>query len=515
VADGRLKALQQRTGLSLLAAISVVLAGPVIAANGGVAGSGPARSDADRDRVAAVIQPTTDFSAPESYELNPGGAATSLKPINRSVFSQPSANMSFERQLDFRVGDGIFRKLWVSSPSSTKSSDGLGPFFNARSCQSCHLKDGRGHPPQGGEEAVSLFLRLSIPPQSDVDRAALASRRVTVIPEPTYGEQLQSFSVQGLLSEGRMAIAYDEESVTLAGGEVVTLRRPSYRVVGLNYGPLHPETMVSPRLTPPMIGMGLLEAVPEADILAAADPDDADGDGISGRPNWAWSDTAGAVALGRFGWKATRPTIGDQIAHAFAGDLGISTPIVAAAYGDCMPAQTACRNAPDGADPVEGVEVTQQMFDLTLFYARNLAVPARRDVDDRQVLAGKRLFYAAGCTGCHRPKLVTARDTVEPEQAFQLIWPYTDLLLHDMGDGLADGRPDGEATGREWRTPPLWGLGLTETVTKFPSYLHDGRARNVLEAILWHGGEAEAAKQNVVAMRGDERDALLAFLGSL
>jgi CxxC motif-containing protein (DUF1111 family) len=155
------------------------------------------------------------------------------------------------------------------------------------------------------------------------------------------------------------------------------------------------------------------------------------------------------------------------------------------------------------------------MFDLTVFYARNLAVPARRDVEDHRVLAGKRLFYAAGCTGCHRPKLVTARDAAGTEQAFQLIWPYTDLLLHDMGDGLADGRPDGEATGSEWRTPPLWGLGLTETVTEFPSYLHDGRARSVLEALLWHGGEAEAAKRNVVAMRRDERDALLAFLGSL
>lgn len=515
MADGRLWALRQRTGLSLLAALSVVLAGPIIAANGSVADGGPTRSEADRDRVAAVIQPTADFSAAEPYELNPGGAATSFEPINRSVFSQPSANMSFERQLDFRVGDGIFRKLWVSSPSSTKSSDGLGPIFNARSCQSCHLKDGRGHPPQIGEEAVSLFLRLSIPPQGDADRAALASHRTTVIPEPTYGEQLQSFSVQGLLAEGRMAIAHEEEAVTLAGGEVVTLRRPSYRVVDLNYGPLHPETMISPRLTPPMIGVGLLEAVPEADILAAADPDDADGDGISGRPNWAWSDTAGAVALGRFGWKATRPSIGDQIAHAFAGDLGISTPITMAAYGDCTMAQAVCRDAPDGADPVEGVEATRQMFDLTVFYARNLAVPARRGVDDPQVLTGKRLFYTAGCTGCHRPKLVTARDAAELEQAFQLIWPYTDLLLHDMGDGLADGRPDGEATGREWRTPPLWGLGLTETVTAFPSYLHDGRARSVLEAILWHGGEAEAAKRNVAAMSRDERTALLAFLGSL
>ncbi len=509
MADGRFQALQHPTGLGLLAAMCVILAGPVIAA------IGPSRSDEDRARVASVTRPTTDFSAAETYELNPGGAATSFKPLNASVFSHPSANMSFERQLDFRVGDGIFRKLWVSSPSSTKSSDGLGPFFNARSCQSCHLKDGRGHPPQGGEEAVSLFLRLSIPPQSDADHEALASGRRTVIAEPVYGEQLQNFSVQGLLAEGRMKIAYREEPVRLADGEVVMLRRPSYTVTDLNYGPLHPDVMISPRLTPPMIGLGLLEAVPDEDILAAADADDADGDGISGRPNRVWSDANQRMMLGRFGWKANRPTIADQTGHAFASDIGISTALAAPGYGDCTVAQAECRAAPQGGDEVEGTEAPAQMFALTVFYTRNLAVPGRRDVDDPQVLAGKQQFYQAGCTGCHRPKLVTARDTAEPEQAFQLIWPYTDLLLHDMGEGLADGRPDGQATGREWRTPPLWGLGLTGTVTEFPTYLHDGRARSVLEAILWHGGEAEAAKRKVMAMSKAERDALLAFLASL
>lgn len=509
MADGRFKALQHPMGLSLLAAMCVVLAGPVVAA------IGSSRSDEDRARVASVIQPTTDFSAPETYELNSGGAATSFKPLNASVFSHPSANMSFERQLDFRVGDGIFRKLWVSSPSSTKSSDGLGPFFNARSCQSCHLKDGRGHPPQGGEEAVSLFLRLSIPPQSDAGREALASGRLTVIPEPVYGEQLQNFSVQGLLAEGRMKITYVEEPVRLDDGEVVTLRRPSYAVTDLNYGPMHPDAMISPRLTPPMIGMGLLEAVPDEDILAAADPSDMDGDGISGRPNRVWSDTRQEVMLGRFGWKASRPTIADQTGHAFSGDIGISNSVVASGYGDCTAVQAECRGAPDGGDEVEGTEAPAQMFALTVFYTRNLAVPGRRYVDDPQVLAGKRQFYRAGCAGCHRPKLVTGRDTAEPEQAFQLIWPYTDLLLHDMGEGLADGRPDGQATGREWRTPPLWGLGLTGTVTEFPTYLHDGRARSVLEAILWHGGEAEAARRKVMTMSKAERDALLVFLASL
>ncbi len=480
-----------------------------------LAGFGLARDADEAARVARVIQPATDFAQAEPYELNPGGASTSFKPLNTSAFSHPSANMSFERQLDFRVGDGIFRKLWVSSPSSTTSSDGLGPFFNARGCQSCHLKDGRGRPPAPGEAAVSMFLRLSVPPQSAAEHQALAAYRAATIPEPTYGGQLQNFSVQGVLAEGAMTIAYAEDAVALSDGEVVRLRQPTYGVTGLNYGPLHPETMLSPRVAPPMIGMGLIEAIPETDILAGADPDDADGDGISGRANRVWSAAHGEVMLGRFGWKAGQPTVADQSAHAFAGDMGLSTRLLPDPWGDCTEAQADCRAAPDGRDPGEGVEVTDRMLDLLLFYARNLAVPARRDVDDPQVLAGKALFYESGCAACHTPKFVTRRDSVGEEQSFQLVWPYSDFLLHDMGEGLADGRPEGEASGREWRTAPLWGIGLTETVSGHSFFLHDGRARNILEAILWHGGEAEAAKQRVVGMTKAERDALLAFLNSL
>lgn len=474
-----------------------------------------AAASADAERVAAITVPTRDFSQAERFEVNPAGAATVHKHLNSSSFSHPSANMSFERQLDFRVGDGIFRKLWVSAPSSTQSSNGLGPIFNARACQSCHLKDGRGSPPVGDEAAVSLFLRLSIPPQNEADHAALASKRQSVIAEPTYGGQLQNFSIQGIPAEGQMEVAYEEFPVTLADGEVVQLRRPSYRISKLNYGPLHPQTMLSPRIASPMIGLGLLEAVSDEDILSWADPDDRKGTGISGKPNYVWSDAEQRVLLGRFGWKAGKATIADQSAHAFAGDIGISTPLVPAHWGDCTPSQSACRAAPHGNESPDDFEVPKDMFDLVVFYSRNLAVPARRDHESPQVLAGKKLFYDSGCIGCHRPKYVTRRDSAEPEQSFQLIWPYTDLLLHDMGDGLADHRPEGDADGREWRTPPLWGIGLTEMVNGHTFFLHDGRARNLLEAILWHGGEAEAAKQRVVAMSKAEREALLRFLNSL
>lgn len=471
---------------------------------------------AERARIEAVTRPATDFSAPEAFERRPGGAATVFEALNRDSFSHPSANMPFERELDFKVGNGIFKKVWVSSPSSTKSSDGLGPYYNARACQRCHLKDGRGHPPAPGETPVSMFLRLSIPPQNDAEREALRTHRQSVIPEPTYGGQLQNFSVQGLLTEGKMTIAYEEISVTLADGEVVKLRKPAYGLADLNHGPAHPDVMLSPRVAPPMIGIGLLEAIPEADILAGADPDDADGDGISGRANRSWSDEHDKVMLGRFGWKAGQPTVAQQAASAFRGDVGISTPLYPAPYGDCTPAQADCRAAPHGGiSDRNTVEATAEMFDALVFYSRNLGVPARRDIDDPTVLAGKRLFYEAGCAACHTPKFVTRRDSIGEEQSFQLIWPYTNLLLHDMGEGLADGRPEGAASGREWRTPPLWGIGLTETVNGHTYFLHDGRARNLLEAILWHGGEAEESQENVVNMTKSERDALLAFLNSL
>ncbi len=474
-----------------------------------------ADNDGPRRAMARMLAPTGDFSRAETYETNQGGGATIRKPLNTSVFSHPSGNMSFERQLDFKVGDGIFRKLWVSSPGSTPSSDGLGPLFNSRSCQGCHLKDGRGAPPPAGEAAVSMFLRLSVPPRTDAERAALAAHRLAVIPEPVYGTQLQNFAIQGHEPEGQMTIDYREVPVTLADGEIVSLRKPRYGVADLAYGPMAADVMMSPRVAPPMIGIGLLEAIDEADILAAADPEDRDGDGISGRPNLVWSTDDGKPMLGRFGWKAGQPTVRQQVAHAFAGDMGLSSALAPSSSGDCSAAQVACRAAAHGEDDDEKVEVTRQMMDLVVFYSRNLGVPARRKVGDPQVLAGKKLFYDSGCVACHRPKFVTRTLPDRPEQSGELIWPYTDLLLHDMGDGLADGRPEGEASGREWRTPPLWGIGLTETVSGHTQLLHDGRARNLLEAILWHGGEAEAAKDRVVGMSRAERDALLAFLNSL
>ena len=314
----------------------------------------------------------------------PGGEATSRGSTDvAGAFSQSSGNMGFAKELDFKIGNGLFRKLWVSAPSSTKSSDGLGPLYNARGCQSCHLKDGRGEPPRSSrieDRSVSMFLRLSIPPETEADAEAISETRQSVVPEPTYGTQLQELAVQGHAGEGRMIVTYMEVPVELAGGEVVHLRRPTYRITDLGYGPLHPRIMISPRMAPQMIGLGLLEAIPEADILAAADPEDRDGDGISGRPNRVWSVEQSGSALGRFGWKAGQPTVMQQSAEAFAGDVGIGSWIVPRAFGECTTAQQVCRNAPHGGTPqTPDEEINRKLLDLVAFYARNLAVPARRE----------------------------------------------------------------------------------------------------------------------------------------
>ncbi|MCI5038772.1 MAG: c-type cytochrome [Donghicola eburneus] len=474
------------------------------------------RTAAEAARIAAVTAPTTDFTQPEQFETHPAGAATKFDIRTRDAFSFASANMPFERELDFKVGNGFFKKLWVTAPSSTVSSDGLGPLYNARACQRCHIKDGRGHPPKGaGDEGVSMFLRLSIPTeQSDLTKETLAY--LGAAPEPTYGLQLQDKSIPGIAPEGQMQITYSEVPVTLGDGTVVTLRAPEYDVVDLQSGPLHSDVQLSPRIAPQMIGLGLLEAIPAADILAHADPDDADGDGISGRPNMVWNHEFDREMLGRFGLKAGSATIREQSAMAFHADIGLSTSMFPEGYGECTAAQTACRAAPDGNTPEQqNLEVSDQVLDLVTFYSRNLAVPARRNLDDPEVLRGKELFYDAGCTSCHTPKFVTDRLDDQPEQSFQLIWPYTDMLLHDMGPGLADNRPEWQANGQEWRTPPLWGIGMTQTVSGHTYFLHDGRARNLLEAILWHGGEAEAARETVRLMPAADRGALIKFLESL
>ena len=355
-----------------------------------------------------------------------------------------------------------------------------------------------------------------MPPGADDPRPRIDGGTDEELGDPIYGGQLQDFAVPGLKAEGRMVIDYTNLEVTLSDGTVTTLREPHYSVADLNYGPMADNVMLSPRVANPMGGLGLIEAIPAQDILAQADPEDADGDGISGRANWTIAPESQSVMLGRFGWKAGKATVRSQSAAAFAGDIGIATPLVDAPHGDCTSRQPECLAMPTGVQARLGPsEAPDPVLDLVTFYAQTLGVPERRDVDAPDVLRGKQAFYEAGCVSCHTPKFVTSRDAENPAQQFQLIWPYSDFLLHDMGEGLADHRPEGQANGYEWRTAPLWGIGLTETVSGHTFFLHDGRARNLTEAILWHGGEAQAARDAFAGMSKATRDDLLSFLGSL
>ena len=450
------------------------------------------------------------FTQAEPGEALSGGQAT-VQRADRHAFSMPSANLSPERRLDFSVGNSFFRSPWVIAPSTTTARDGLGPLFNTNACQNCHVRDGRGHPPgPDARNAVSMLVRLSIPDRPEYMKII---ERLGVVPEPVYGTQLQDMAIPGIAPEGKVRVDYSTQTVTFKDGTQIELRRPHLKVTRLGYGPMHPDTRFSARVAPPMIGLGLLEAIPEAAILANADPDDRDGDGIRGRPNRVWDDAQGATVLGRFGWKAGQPNINQQNVHAFSGDMGLTTTL--RPVDDCMPTQLDCLAAPNGDGGDGEKEVSDNILRLVSFYTRNLGVPARRQVDAPQVLAGKNLFFEAGCQGCHAPQFTTAADAREPELANQVIRPYSDLLLHDMGPGLADDRSEFAAGGQDWRTPPLWGIGLTAKVSGHTQFLHDGRARNLLEAVLWHGGEAEAARQQVLTFDAEQRAALLAFLNSL
>ncbi|UEB94847.1 c-type cytochrome [Pseudomonas sp. HN2] len=450
------------------------------------------------------------FTKAEPGEARSGGAAT-VRKSDQTAFSLPSANLPPSRRVDFSVGNSFFRSPWVIAPSTTTARDGLGPLFNTNACQNCHIKDGRGHPPApDATNAVSMLVRLSIP---DAPPYAKIIEQLGVVPEPVYGGQFQDMAVPGVAPEGKVRVDYTPVPVRFKDGTQVELRKPTLQITQLGYGPMHPDTRFSARVAPPMIGLGLLEAIPEEAILANAAAQVKENNGINGRPNRVWDDQLQKTVIGRFGWKAGQPNLNQQNVHAFSGDMGLTTSL--RPFDDCTEAQTACKQAPNGNGPDGEPEVSDNILRLVLFYSRNLAVPARRGVNDPQVLAGKNLFFQAGCQSCHTPKYTTAANAAEPELANQVIRPYSDLLLHDMGEGLADNRTEFQASGRDWRTPPLWGIGLTQAVSGHTQFLHDGRARNLLEAVLWHGGEATAAQQQVLSFNAEQRAALLAFLNSL
>ena len=445
------------------------------------------------------------------------GGQLSVDDDSESAYSHPPATLNAKQSELFALGHRMFNNRWAFFWFEN-AEFGRGPTSNAQACTTCHTGNGRGltwgAPPRSNgvdglprdhhitvpfEPAPNLVVRISLKGEGPHGGPK---------PHPDYGDQLQIFGVKGVIpAEGSFSIRWREQTATLGDGEQVSLRSPVLTISELAYGPLGDDANVGLRLAPPLIGLGLLEAIPEQTIVELARR--APVAGIRGRVNRVWDESQGKTVLGRFGLKANHGSVREQVAAAFINDIGLSTSVYP--EQNCPPVQQGCKELMVAGKP----EITPLRLAATEFYVRTLSVPVRRHVEDGNVQRGERLFGEARCAQCHVPELKTGEFPDLPQLAGQTIHPFTDLLLHDMGEALADGRPDFLAGGSDWRTPPLWGIGLSEKVNGAGAFLHDGRARNFTEAILWHGGEAQASREAFRRLARADREALIAFLQSL
>ena len=442
----------------------------------------------------------TSCSKPEALQEEDlderlSGGSQTVFDAGSGAYSHPFPNLSDRGNFNHGVGDISFEATFVTAPAPIHS--GLGPIFNNVSCASCHIADGRGRPPLNPSELLSsMLVRISIPGENPHGGPN---------PAPGFGGQLQQRGVFGKPAEADVVITYTNTQGNFSDGTSYTLRKPTISLEN-PYIPLPSGHLLSGRVAPPVFGMGLLEAIDEMTILGLSDEFDANGDGISGRPNMVWDAIHSKKTIGRFGWKAGNPSVLQQTAGAYNEDMGLTSFV--------FPTESSFGQSQfDGL--LDDYELADSILYATTFYTQSLAVPARRNVNDPQVKKGKEIFKNANCNACHTPMVRTGTNIAFPEASNQIISPYTDLLLHDMGPELADNRPEFLANGQEWRTSPLWGIGLTELVNGHSNYLHDGRARNLLEAILWHDGEGEKSREYVKKLSQADREALIAFLKSL
>lgn len=472
--------------------------GPWLLARGGApapSAPGPAAAAAQQGARAATAD-EAERRAEASLDLPLGGAIT-IEDHSQNAFGFPIPGLDDAARRAFQVGNSFFRGNWIAAPASAAGRDGLGPLFNARSCGACHGLDGRGLVPADGgtPDGQGLILRLGIPgPAGD-------------LPEPRYGAQLQDQALPGIEPEARPRIRWIETRGRYGDGQEFVLRAPRFELEQPAYGRFDPGLRIGARLAPQLIGLGLLEAIPIGALEAAEDPHDRDGDGISGRVHWRLS-ADGAKHPGRFGWKATQATLEGQIAAAFVNDIGITSELAPA---EALSAEQAAElRFASGGQP----EVEAATFERVVLYSRLLAVPAQRGSAEA-LRPGALWFERFGCAACHTPVQHSGLSPHGPQLSQQAFRPYTDLLLHDLGAGLADAKQDGDAAPSEWRTPPLWGLGLVPVVNGRLALLHDGRARDFAEAILWHDGEARAAREAFRLAPAEARRALLDFLACL
>ena len=457
-------------------------------------------TDLEKEKVARVTSLTKDFSKAEKSEALSGGAGTVDK-IGKNAFSHHFKTLSFEQRQDFLIGNALFRKVWIASPSSTTSSDGLGPLYNSRACQSCHIKDGRGHLPKE-EKPLSAVLKVG------------NYENMNLIANQIYGKQIQFFAIPGLSSESSMKISFLKSNLRKNSSKEFALKYPKYELSNLKYGDLGNDTSLSLRISPQVIGVGLLEAIEDSDILVKQDINDEDNDSVSGIARIVLDENDNKK-VGRFGIRASTPNLFTQTGVAFMHDMGLSNSVGKNAFGDCTKSQSECYKFSTGINKKDLHEVNDEIMNKIVLYMSSLSPPKRRNVSNEDVLLGKKIFYESKCTSCHTPKYVTSKNAKHDFLKYQLIWPYTDLLLHDMGDELADKDINGNITNKEWKTPPLWGLGYAQEVNSRATFLHDGRAKTILEAVMWHSGEARESLAFLLSNYKDDLDKLEKFLKSL
>ena len=420
----------------------------------------------------------------------PGGE-TSNQVENKNSFSLSSRNLEEHMRINFLVGNALFERMWEdSSISKNIAKDGLGPFFSARSCESCHINDGRGHIPiTNKEDKISVVIQIS-------QNIAQSNDYIKNIEDDIYGGQISEFAVKDVLKEADIIIDYKYSLEMYEDGRVVELRRPIIKIYNLNYGDFNESTIFSARIAQPMIGLGLIEHISDQSLLMNEDINDTNNDGVSGKANKVWDIENEKLAIGRFGWKAAQPSVYQQTADAFYHDMGLSNKLYSNPF-NCTSKQVECAKAISGnSEEYDDLEVSNDQLDLVTFYSSQLGVPARRSINAENVKKGKEIFFALNCNSCHVESFTTGDTGSHANLNNQIIYPYSDFLLHDMGESLSDGVSEFFAQGSEWRTPPLWGIGLTSIVSDEYGYLHDGRARTIEEAILWHGGEANEIIQN-------------------
>ncbi|MFK7928167.1 MAG: di-heme oxidoredictase family protein, partial [Myxococcota bacterium] len=412
-------------------------------------------------------------------------------------FMQMATNLAARHGQTFVQGRRVHHTDMVDGSHDESADNGIfrdlvglaGPLYVEASCDGCHARNGRAAVADLGENLDHWVFKIG---DDNGD------------PDPSRGQVLQTRSTSGA-SEGSVSL--------LRWDETDGLRSPVF-----DFGDT-PPARFSGRLAPQLVGMGLIEAIPESDVLAWEDVDDADGDGISGRAQRVSDPVTGEVRLGRFGWKAGASSLTHQVAAALNTDMGVMTSVIDTP--DCGPQQEGCGND-------QGPEMTDTHLEELVSYVSVLGVRARRDLDDPVALQGETVFDDLGCGSCHRSDVTTSAFHPFAELRDQVIHPYTDLLLHDMGPELADTLGEGIATGAEWRTAPLWGIGLgpcvtggvvgpnqNQVCTPHESYLHDGRARTLTEAIRWHGGEGAPSRDGFEASSTADQVALLAFLRTL